>query len=460
MLVEREVLERIRPSAEQERQLERVVRDIVTRVRQLSHYFETEVEPMVAGSVAKGTHLRDPDIDIFMLFPPEMPMELMADKGMAIARSIMDGEERYAQHPYLRGNYEGFMVDLVPAYRLPNTKELQTAVDRTPFHVVFVNGHLKAEQRDEVRLLKQFLKGIGTYGAEEATQGFSGYLVELLVMRYGTFQGALKGLLELPQGRVLDLFDTLPEAERPAPSDVGKFEDPLVFVDPVDPKRNVASPLSAQSLGLTRQAAREYLEAPTMRFFFPARPDALTPERLRNLMEVRETKVLAIALPVFHENPDVVHGQLRKAVKAINRICNLSGFPVLHADHRVVGKECLILLELEVAALPVATVHHGPMVGVGNDGEFVTKWSKDGRTLAGPYVEDGQWRVDVLRQYTHVEELLRVELLSLNLGKQVNKELEQGVRLLSAEELLVPAYAEALTAFLKRIPPWRWGEVR
>lgn len=460
MSVEREVLARIRPSAEQERQLEHVVRDIVTRVRQLSHYFETDVEPMVAGSVAKGTHLRDPDIDIFMLFPPEMPKDLVADKGLAIARSIMDGEERYAQHPYLRGTYEGFTVDLVPAYRLTDTKALQTAVDRTPFHVAFVNEHLKGEQRDEVRLLKQFLKGISTYGAEEATQGFSGYLTELLVMRYGTFQGALKGLLELPPGKVLDLLDMLPEAARPAPSDVGSFEDPLVFIDPVDPKRNVASPLSAQSLGLTRQAAVEYLEAPNMRFFFPSKPDALPPERLRNLMEVRETKVVAINLPVFHENPDVVHGQLRKAVRAINRLCNLSGYPVLHADQRVVGKECLIMLEIEVASLPAATVHRGPKVGGGNDREFVAKWTKDARTLAGPYVEDGQWRVDVLRQYTRVEELLRVELLSLNLGKQLNKELEQGVRLLTAEELLAPTYAEALTAFLKRIPPWRWGEVR
>ena len=460
MPVEREVLARIRPSAEQERQLERVVRDIVTRIRQLSHYFETDVEPMVAGSVAKGTHLRDPDIDLFMLFPPEMPKELIAEKGLAIARSIMDGEERYAQHPYLRGTYEGFTVDLVPAYKLKDTRQLQTAVDRTPFHVAFVNEHLKGEQRDEVRLLKQFMRGIGTYGAEEATQGFSGYLVELLVMRYGTFQGALKGLLELPPGKALDLFDMLREGDRPAPSEVATFEDPLVFVDPVDPGRNVASSLSAQSLGLTRQAAAEYLAAPTVRFFFPGRPDALPPERLRNLMEVRETKVLGISFPVFHENPDVVHGQLRKAVRAINRLCNLSGFPVLHADHRVVGKECLIMLELEVAVLPAATVHHGPKVGVGNDHEFLAKWAKDGRTLAGPYVEDGQWRVDVLRQHTRVEELLRAELPSLNLGKQLNKELAPGVKLMTAEELLAPQYADALTAFLKRIPPWRWGEVK
>ncbi len=458
MRVEDEVLSRVRPTPEQDDRIASVLKDLLERVREVALYFKLDVEPFPAGSVAKATHLKDPDIDMFMLFPPEIPMDVVAEKGLDIARSIMDGEERFAQHPYLRGTYGGFQVDLVPAYRLTDTKTLKTAVDRTPFHVAFVTRRLRPEQRDEVRLLKQFLKGVGTYGAEEATQGFSGYLVELLVMRFDTFQGALKALAGLRAGTVLDLFDMLPPADRPDAKDVGRFDDPLVVIDPVDPSRNVASPVSAQSLGLTIQAAREYLEEPRLAFFFPPKPDALPPERLRNTLEVRETKVLALRFDIFHENPDVVHGQLRKAVKAIARLCNLQGFPVLHAAHRVLADECLILLEFEVAALPAVAVHHGPRAGEGNDTEFLAKWSKDSRTLSGPYVEEGQWRVDVYRAQTHVEELLRAELGSMNLGKQLSKQLESGVKMLTSEELLAPRYSETMTAFLRRTPPWRWGE--
>jgi tRNA CCA-adding enzyme len=222
MNIEDEVLARVRPPREQQDRIVQVVRDLVARVRQVALYFKLEVEPFVAGSVAKDTYLKDPDIDIFMLFPPDTPVEVVAKKGLDIARSIMEGEEKYAQHPYLRGSYGGFEVDLVPAYKLPDTKVLQTAVDRTPFHVEFVNRCLKPEQRDQVRLLKQFLKGIGTYGAEEATQGFSGYMVELLVMRFGSFDGALRGLVDLPMGRPLDLFAMLPEA-RQAVADIMAF---------------------------------------------------------------------------------------------------------------------------------------------------------------------------------------------------------------------------------------------
>jgi tRNA nucleotidyltransferase (CCA-adding enzyme) len=457
MTVEEEVLARVRPTKEQDERIAKVSHDLIERVRQVALYFKLEVEPFGAGSVAKNTYLKDPDIDIFMLFPVDTPQEVVSGKGLDIARSIIDGEERYAQHPYLRGTYEGFQVDLVPAYKLPDTKVLQTAVDRTPFHVEFVNRYLRPEQRDQVRLLKQFLKGIGTYGAEEATQGFSGYLVELLVMRFGSFAGALRGLLEMPPGRPIDLFSMLPEAERPAAAEVATFTDPMVLVDPVDPKRNVASPVSAQSLGVTVQAAREYLEGPSLAFFFPPGPEVLPLPRLKGLLEVRETTLVGLRFGLFHENADVVHGQLRKAVRAISRLCNREGFAVLHADHRVLADGCLILLELEVAHLPALQVHHGPRVGEGNDAEFLSKWARDERTLAGPYVEDGQWRVDILRPHASVGDLLRAELPAMNLGKQLSKELEGGVKLLGADELLARPYAEALTSFLKRTPPWRRG---
>jgi len=457
MTVEDEVLARVRPTREQEDRLVQVVRDLVARVRQVALYFKLEVEPFIAGSVAKGTYLKDPDIDLFMLFPPDTPGEVVAKKGLDIARSIMEGEERYAQHPYLRGSYEGFVVDLVPAYKLLDTKVLQTAVDRTPFHVEFVNRCLGPEQRDQVRLLKQFLKGIGTYGAEEATQGFSGYMVELLVLRFGTFTGALRGLVDLRMDRPLDLFAMLPESDRPAPGQVPTFQDALVFIDPVDPSRNVASAVSAQSLGLTTQAAREYLAGPKLSFFFPARPDVLSVARIKGRLEVRETTLMGLRFGVFSDNADVVHGQLRKAVRAITRLCNREGFAVMHADHRVLLDECLVLLEFEVAHLPALQVHHGPRVGEGNDAEFLAKWGKDKRTLVGPYVEDGQWRVDILRPQANVEDLLRAELPALNLGKQLSKELEGGIKLLTVEDLLEEGYAEALTSFLKRTPPWRYG---
>ncbi len=457
MSIEAKVLERVRPPDDQVKKLEQVVRDLSLRVRDIGAYFDVAVEPFIAGSVAKGTYLRDPDVDIFVLFPPDAPLEVVTEKGLAIAKSIIEGKERYAQHPYLRGTFEGFSVDMVPAYRLPDTSSLMTAVDRTPFHVRYVNATILEEQRDEVRLLKQFLKGIGAYGAEEAVQGFSGYLVELLVIHYGSFLSALKGLSEYVPGSRLDLFHLLHDEELPTEDEVGVFDDPMVFIDPVDIKRNVASPVSIETLSSVIHAVREYLKRPRMTFFFPNPPDVLTRQRLEGLIRDRETTVMGIKVPAFHENADVVHGQLRKALRAITRLCNRSGFPVLHAQYAVLGKQCLMLFEFEVASLPMVYVHHGPQVGEGNEAEFLEKWSENERTLVGPYLEEGSWRVDLIRSYANVHDLLREEVPTLNLGKHVTQVVAKKLEVLGPDDLMHKLYRPTLTRFFMRVPSWLWG---
>lgn len=457
MTIERKVLERVRPTEEESKRLEQVGRDLCGRVRDIGEYFETPVEPFLAGSVAKDTCLKDPDVDVFILFPPDVPMEELKEKGMAIARSIIEGEERYAQHPYLRGKFEGLDVDMVPAYKLDDTSSLMTAVDRTPFHVRYINNTLLKDQRDEVRLFKQFLKGIGKYGAEESVQGFSGYLVELLTIRFGNFHSALKGLASYVPGTQMDTFHLLRDDDVPDRDSVGKFDDPMVFIDPVDHRRNVASPVSLDSLGLTIQAAREYLKRPRMTFFFPNPPDVLSRQRLEGLMEDRETTLVGIQLPVFHDNADVVHGQLRKAVRAITRLCNRSGFPVLHSGYNVFGKKCVLLFEFEVSKLPMVYMHHGPSVGEGNEAEFLEKWSSSERTLVGPYIEDGSWRVDVIRSQTTVEDLLYTEIPTLSLGKHINTQVSKDLTVMSQEELMHKMYRPTLTRFYLRRPSWLWG---
>ncbi len=457
MTIERKVLDRVRPTEDQNKKLETIVRELSARVRDIGKYFEVSVEPFVAGSVAKGTYLKDPDVDIFMLFKTDIPLEEMTKKGMAIAHSMIDGQEKYAQHPYLQGTYEGFSIDLVPAYKLEDTKSLMTAVDRTPFHVTFVNSTLMKEQRDEVRLLKQFLKGIGTYGAEERIQGFSGYLVELLVIHYGNFHAALNGLSNYVPGTQMDLFHLVREDDLPEKDEVSTFDDPMVFSDPVDYKRNVASPVSLDTLAFTIGACREYLKKPRMTFFFPNPPDVLSRQRLEGLMRDRETKVMGLKLPVFHENADVVHGQLRKALRAITRLCNRSGFPVLHSHYAVLGKDCLLLFEFEVSSLPVVYVHHGPRVGEGNENDFIEKWSTSERTLVGPYLEDGSWRVDVIRTHTQATDLLSEEVPTLSLGKHITEHVSKGLTIMGPEDLMHKMYRPTLTRFFLRKPPWEWG---
>src|SRR5437016_12270614 len=187
------------------------------------------------------------------------------------------GTHLYAEHPYTRGWYGGFEVEIVPCYRITDASQRMSAVDRTPLHVDYVLGRVKDGQTDEIRLLKAWAEGIGVYGAEAKILGFSGYLCELLVLKYGTFRGVLEGSLAWRPGNVLE-FDRPPART---------FTEPLVVVDPVDPNRNVASAVGVEQMATFVHAARASLQAPGERFFFPRSLKPLPLPKLRALARKR-----------------------------------------------------------------------------------------------------------------------------------------------------------------------------
>ena len=203
--IEREVLSRIRPSPTEDRRMMKAVDSLVKKVVAAAAKAEAHIEPKLVGSVAKGTHMKDPDIDLFLMFPESTPLEELREKGLEIGRRAVKGKEHFAQHPYVRGNHEGYRVDIVPCFMVKDPLRKLSAVDRTPFHTEFVVENLKEGQHDQVRLLKRFMKGIGCYGAEAKVQGFSGYLCELLVLRFGDFHSVLRAAAEWRKGESMAL---------------------------------------------------------------------------------------------------------------------------------------------------------------------------------------------------------------------------------------------------------------
>lgn len=69
--VREEVLRRVKPTPEEDRRIEEVVRELMERIERAKELLQLpwEIRAELVGSIAKGTHLKDPDIDIFLLFP-------------------------------------------------------------------------------------------------------------------------------------------------------------------------------------------------------------------------------------------------------------------------------------------------------------------------------------------------------------------------------------------------------
>ena len=444
MGLEEQVLERVVPSPEEEARIRATVEDIRGRVSAAIRARGLDAEPLLVGSVAKGTHLSDPEIDIFVAFPRETPRETLEKVGLELGEFLKEKVRQYAEHPYTRGRWNGFEVEVVPCYRIADASQKMSAVDRTPLHAAYVLEKLKPGQRDQVRLLKAFCEGIGVYGAEAKVQGFSGYLCELLGLRYGTFRGVLEAAVGWRRGEVITLEKAASKA----------FPEPLVVVDPVDAGRNVASAVGEDALATFAYAAKEFLEKPRIAFFFPTPRRPLTAAKARALMRRRGTTLLGIALPAPNLTDDVLYPQIRKAQRAIEDLSRKADFRIARSRAELVGGRVLLLFEFEVFELPLARKHRGPPAWVGNSEDFLARWRGAKEALTEPYLEDGRWAVDVRREATDAGSLIRMHLRDLSLGTHLDKAARRA-RFLRDGQVLTKAFLREATALLDPRFPWR-----
>lgn len=444
MTIEEKVLKRISPTEKERETLHETVDKLMEKVSDALQSLGVKAKPVLAGSVAKDTFLRGPEIDIFIAFPRNTARKDLEKYGLKVGEMVVGGRKMYAEHPYIHGIFRGHEVDIVPCYKLDHPSERMTAVDRTPFHTEYVLSQLGEDQRNEVRLFKQFTKGIGVYGAEAKVEGLSGYLCELLILKYGSFKSLLRNIAKWKTGVLVELDVKAQE----------DFEDPLTVIDPVDPKRNVASALSTQQFSTLIHAAREYLKKPRMEFFFPKETRPWTSQELRREMELRGTSFFGLLL----ENPDVLedvlYTQLKKCQKSIVGLLDRHDFRVHHSQYFVTGKESLFLFELESDSLPLVRKHIGPPVTNRNSRRFLLKWEASDRAMSMPYIEEDRWVVDVSREYCRAFDLIEGQLFSLNVGKDLSKSVRKGFSLLGIEDLTQDKYLSFLTKFLERKFPW------
>jgi tRNA nucleotidyltransferase (CCA-adding enzyme) len=433
------VLERILPTAEQRSAIEGAADALLNVVRATGEKIRPGLEYMLVGSVAKGTYLSEPDIDVFVIFPSDVPRGVLEMTGLEIGERSVGGIRKYAEHPYIHGRYVGFEVDIVPCYRLDKGERNLSAVDRTPLHTRYVKQHLSAEGRNQVVLLKRFAKGVGCYGADGRVQGFSGYLLELLVLKYGAFDDVLSAAMTWRQGQRLSL----------GPMGEAKFNSPLVFYDPVDLKRNVASAVSADKMALFCQAAKEYLSVPDMRFFFPEPMATMSEDEMAMAFDARGTGFCVIRM----EQPDVIddnlYPQVRRTQEGISALCLDKGFDVIDSSSFVADGSIFIVVEVASEILSSAYLHQGPPALNENSAQFLARWREEG--ISKPFLREGRWMVLAEREHPHLADMLKECIGSAAMGSDLR---QLPMEIFDMQQALTGNMEKALTAHLDKRLPW------
>ncbi|MGP8323400.1 MAG: CCA tRNA nucleotidyltransferase, partial [Methanosarcinaceae archaeon] len=396
------VLKQIKPTAYEQMLLSNVADELMEMISSTAFMQNIPgVSAQLVGSAARNTWISGThDLDLFITFPENTSREELEEHGLLIARVIAKNaersQERYAEHPYINMRYKGFDVDLVPCFRVLSPDCIKSAVDRTPFHNEFIKQNISGLE-DDVLLLKQFMRGGGVYGSELRTRGFSGYLTELLVIHFGSFEKVLDDACDWKPGFVIDIK---------AHSSL-KHTDSLVVVDPTDPKRNVAAALSLDNFSRFIDISRSFVEKPTEKMFFPPPELELTdPEFIRRL-NLRKSAILAVVFKAPDVVDDVLYPQLHKMEQATATLLGDYDFTVMKSGSWA-GDDAVVLLELMTSTLPDVKKHIGPPVWVRTHADMFKSKYEMADYVFSMYIENGRYVVEIPRKYANAKQFLCV----------------------------------------------------
>jgi len=388
------------PSPEETARVNRLARTLLTKTSRAATLFPEVEGVMMGGSFAKGTWLPGlVDLDIFVKIRATTPEGRFEKVGLEVGAIATRGHptgKKYAQHPYTEAIVEGVRVNIVPCFAV-KPGEWKSAADRSPYHVKLVEG-ISGEKKDQVRLLKLFMNGIGVYGAEIERQGFSGYVAEVLLIKHRSFRGVVRWF-----------------AEYKMPAKVRAFSLP----DPVDVGRDLGIAVSGESLGRMVMACREFLRRPGLAYF--AR---MSGKARRSL----EGEVFAVLFSHKALSEDTLWGELRRTLRHVVRHLEVQGFRTARAmaasDN--VSKSAILLIP-EFAWLPRFEQRLGPTVDRRKDVKaFISMNSREARLV---WVDDDA-RVRLLRPrtYTQLPDLL-LDVIRGRVGPiGASREIEVGMK--------------------------------
>jgi tRNA nucleotidyltransferase (CCA-adding enzyme) len=329
------VLDFIQPSNKDLQNVKSIEKEIKDEIKR--YKIPQIVEVKTGGSFAKDTNLKkDMDIDIFILIDKnvnEQDFERIAlDVGFKALKKY-NPITRYSEHPYVEGfvyinkknsNREQIRVNIVPCYNVE--KGLwKSAADRSQYHTEYMQKMLKPDQKNQIRILKAFLKGIGIYGAELSISGFSGYVTEVLVLKYENFKNVIKNIATLKKkGEIIAIGNIANE------NIYKKFQSPIIIIDPIDPNRNLGMAISSESLSRFIFGARTFLANPSINFFNLTKKKNM--KNIENELENVEELLANIVVLEFKyrlRSSDIIWGQLKKLTKSITRQFTDNEFTVI-----------------------------------------------------------------------------------------------------------------------------------
>lgn len=400
-------------------------------VKEQTSRYQEIVGVEFGGSYSKGTWLPDKaDIDIFIKFEKSVSEEKFIELAKKIGFDSLKKFHpyvRYSDHPYVEAKIQETKVNVVPCYDIEKG-QWKSAADRSPFHTQFMLESLTDVMRDEVRLLKVFLKTVRIYGAEIAKQGFSGYVVEVLIWNYGTFENVIKAFANVKSNQIIG-------------NAAKEFDTAVIIMDPIDNTRNLAAAISVENIGKFVLACRSFLKKPSISFFRPKMNSKVSKKNLEN--------VLVVTFNFKPRSPDIIWGQIKRAANSLATQMQIEEFNVLRRSAITDEKtKAALLFLLQSTKISELHARKGPdFYSETDSGMFITRNVKKSRIM---WVNtDG--RIHSLQKRNQndaqlfLQDLLKSHLDKTGIPKGLKSDLKKGFKIFPASKVTSKFIKETLT---------------
>jgi tRNA nucleotidyltransferase (CCA-adding enzyme) len=322
----RDALSGIKPASDELEEAERFAAKLNERLKAK----RIRAVAMVGGSGAKATHLKgDHDIDLFVRFDYAVYKGRNEELSDLLARALPRGAERiHGSRDYFQLRRGEYLFEIVPVLNVTRPEQALNVMDVSPLHVGYVAKRIRSQPAlaDQIRLAKQFCKAAKVYGAESYISGFSGHVLDLVVLQYGSFLRLLQAAAKWKSVVVLD-----PAKHHKDPLfslNASKRSGPLVIVDPIQPERNAAAALSQEAFDKFKEAAKAFLRRPSLQHFIitPLTPLIVKDNYQRVYGKKRRTVLFILEGTPLEGKDDVVATKLLKAHERIVEESAKNGF--------------------------------------------------------------------------------------------------------------------------------------
>lgn len=403
-----DVKSRVKPDTSILKNVDQTVKKINAAIKKSG----IDAECMKGGSIAKNTFLKhDHDVDLFVRFALRYPDEKLSDMLHEVLKKAFPKDSILRIHgsrDYFQSTLKNLDYEIIPVLKIhkSNFHESKNITDFSPLHVEWTDKKIMArpDLADEIRVAKQFCKASNVYGAESYINGFSGHIVDILVIHYGSFLSLIKKFASIKEVSACEpiVIDTDNLLKDPLRKLNKSKISPLIIIDPIQSERNAAAALSMDKLMMFINACRGFMDSPSEDFFEIKKFD-LKGKIQEFKSSIKGSKIIVIKIMTQEGSKDIVGTKAYKVYGDLIKQLSLNDFKVLDSawDFDFGKKNSFIIYVFNKEDLSDTIERQGPPLSAKDD---VQKFREKHKIAK---VRGNKIYATVKRKYVSPEKLLK-----------------------------------------------------